>query len=98
MFCAVFWNIGGKTPRDGIVRLITALQRQEGADVIALAECTEGVIGSTLRALNPSGQSEWDWIATRSRVQVLLRGRRVRITEVGWHAYYSLLEFRRARA
>lgn len=98
MFCAVFWNIGGTTPQSGIVRFITALQRQEDADVIVLAECTHGVIGSALRALNPLGQREWELIPTRSRVRVLLRRRGMRIAEVGWHEYYSLLELRRPQA
>ena len=98
MFTAVFWNIGGKKPQSGIVRLITSLLRQEDADIIALAECAEGVIGSTLRALNPIGQSEWDWIPTQSRVRVLLRRRGATISEVGQHEYYSLLELRRPQA
>jgi hypothetical protein len=97
MFCAVFWNIGGKRPRDGIVRLITALQREEDADVIALAECSEGVIGSTLRVLNPLGSTEWELIPTNSRVRLLLRGARMRAVEVHSHEYYSLCEIRRPR-
>ena len=98
MFCAVFWNIAKKTGRDGIVRLITALQRQEDADVIVLAECSEGVVGSTLRALNPLGTVAWEWIPMHSRVQVLLRRANAQIAEVRWHEYYSLLELRRPQA
>lgn len=96
MFCAVFWNIGGKTPREGIVRLITALQRDEDADFIALAECSTGVIGSLLRALNPSGVADWVWVPTQSRIQVLVRGPQ-RLTEVHRHEYYSVLALRRPR-
>jgi hypothetical protein len=98
MFTAVFWNIAGKKPQSGIVRLITALQRQEDADFLALAECTEGVIGSVLRALNPVGQDEWEWISTHSRVRVLLRRRGAQIAEVGWHEYDSVLELHRLQA
>lgn len=98
MFTAVFWNIEKKSGRDGIVRLITALQRQENADLIALAECSEGVIGSTLRALNPLGTNAWEWIPTRSRVKVLLRRANAQIAEVEWHEYYSALELRRPNA
>ncbi|MBP3956815.1 endonuclease/exonuclease/phosphatase family protein [Gemmata sp. G18] len=93
MFCAVFWNIGGQPPRSGIVRLVTALQRQEDADVIVLAECSDGVIGSTLRALNPSGQSlNFDLVPTTSRVKVLTRRTVSRTSEIDRHEYYSVLK------
>lgn len=98
MFTAVFWNIAKKTGRDGIVRLITALQRQEGADLIALAECSEGVVGSALRSLNPLGTSEWEPFPTRSRVKVLLRRANALAAEVEHHEYYSVLELRRPNA
>jgi len=98
MFCAVFWNIGGKSHRQGIVRLITALQRQEDADVIALAECDKAVLGNVLRWLNSNGKTEWTWITTNSRVQVLARTARMEVSESGSHKYSSLLEIRRKRA
>jgi hypothetical protein len=95
MFCAVFWNIGGKTSRDGIVRLITALQREQNADLVLLAECSDGVLASAVRALNPIGQPIWDRLATRSRVQVLFRSDRMTTSEAAHHEYHSLIEVRR---
>ncbi|MBN9120063.1 MAG: endonuclease/exonuclease/phosphatase family protein [Planctomycetes bacterium] len=92
MFCAVFWNIGGKTPRDGIVRLISALQRQEDADVIALAECSEGVIGSVLQALNSGGSANFSVVSTTSRVRVVARRTISFALEVDRHEYYSILK------
>jgi len=98
MFCAVFWNIGRKTTRNGIVRLIAALQREEDADVIGLAECSDGVIGSTLRALNPIGSTAWEPIRTNSRIQLLVRSDRMRVSEIDHHEYYSFFEVRRPPA
>jgi endonuclease/exonuclease/phosphatase (EEP) superfamily protein YafD len=96
MFCAVFWNIGGKTPRDGIVRLISGLQREHAADVVALAECSDGVLGSVLRALNSSGRAtEFDIALTSSRVRVLIRRTITRADEIGRHEYYSILKLTR---
>jgi hypothetical protein len=98
MFCAVFWNIGAKTTRDGIVRLIAALQREEDADVIGLAECSDGVIGSSLRALNPIGNTTWEPIQTNSRVKLLVRSDRMKVSEITGHEYFSLFEIRRPKS
>jgi endonuclease/exonuclease/phosphatase (EEP) superfamily protein YafD len=97
MFCAVFWNINKKLPHSGIVRLIAALQRQEDADVIALAECSDGVLGSVMRALNPPGETKFLVTQTTSRV-CLLRRRIIRATaEIEKHEYYSILELSRGK-
>jgi endonuclease/exonuclease/phosphatase (EEP) superfamily protein YafD len=95
MFTAVFWNIGGKSPRDGIVRLIAGLQREHDADVVALAECSDGVIGSVLRALNPRGAPSFTMLPITSRVQVIIRGTITRAEELDRHAYYSILKLTR---
>jgi hypothetical protein len=92
MFCAVFWNIDGKRPQDGIVRLISGLQREEDADVIVLADCSDGVIGSLLQALNPKGVIDFALAPTRSRVRVVAR-RTISFTqEIDGHEYYSILK------
>ena len=54
MFCVVFWNIDGKAARSGIVRLVAGLQKDQDADVVALAECPYGVLGAVLRAKPPA--------------------------------------------
>ena len=92
MFCAVFWNIGGKSARDGIVRLISALQREQDADVIALAECSDGVIGSVLQALNPRRAADFVLVRTSSRVRVLIRQTISLAQETDRHEYYSILK------
>jgi len=98
MFCAVFWNIGGKSHRQGIVRLITALQRQEDADVIALAECSDGVIGSLLRGLNAPGRPpEYTIVPTQSRVKVLARQAIPEVREIEHHRYYSIFQLSRGK-
>lgn len=97
MFCAVFWNIGGKPANSGIVRLIAGLQRQENADVIVLAECSVGVLGSVLRALNlPGHPPEFAVLPTASRVRVLIRRTITQCHEFSRHEYYSILRLRRS--
>src|SRR5262245_12733116 len=95
MFSVVFWNIGQKGVRDGIVRLIASLQREEDADLVALAECSGGVLGSVLRSLNPAHRPpRFVVLPTRSRVQVVFRGRPDHIRELDRHEYYSVLAVR----
>jgi endonuclease/exonuclease/phosphatase (EEP) superfamily protein YafD len=98
MFCAVFWNIGGKMPRDGIVRLITALQREENADVVALAECPDGVLGLVLRALNAPGKPpKFFATQTTSRVRLLCRQALRATGEIAKHEYYSIIGLSRGK-
>ena len=92
MICAVLWNVGRKGPRDGIVRLITDLQVQEDADIIALAECSDQVVATVLRALNPRGRSPaFNLIPTTSRVRLLVRGPVPGTHELDSHEYYSVV-------
>ena len=96
MFTAVFWNIGGKTPRSGIVRLISALQREHDADFLALAECSDGVLGSVLRVLNRTGSpADFGIVPTTSRVRALARRTISRADEIARHEYYSVLRLTR---
>lgn len=95
MFTAVCWNIGGKNAQSGIVRLISGLQREHDADVIALAECSDGVVGSALRALN-SLRTEFAFVQLASRVRLLVRQTAItRAEETERHAYYSILKLSR---
>ncbi len=96
MFSAVFWNIGNRSPKSGIVKLIAGLQRQSDADIVILAECSAGVLGSVLRALNNHTTRPQFWIVTTSsRVQVLRRNTIRRVQEIAHHDYYSLLTISR---
>jgi hypothetical protein len=78
------------------VRLIAGLQRDQDADVVVLAECSDGVLGSVLRTLNPLGQPPgFRIVSTASRVKILIRKTITQETEADHHAYYSILRLGR---